>query len=141
MAWTYTGGIAELGQCSRVDALVKVARHSDCLHGWNLAPNQSSPYDAHVQGPPTSGPACECPGMMPPKTLSLHAGTRQAATQDTLLSLWDRCGRCGHSLHCHGYLDLDPPEEQARRTKVAIRLDELLEVRCIMLMAGYGEAT
>lgn len=79
--------------------------------------------------PRATGPACECAGMVPPPTLPLQLGAQPEVTEDTLLSSWNRCGRCGHSLRCHGYLDLDPWEEQVRRTKVAIRMDELLEVR------------
>lgn len=133
MSWTYTRGIAELAQCSRIDALLKVARHSDCSHGWDLSPNTLSPYEAPVHMPSATGPACECVGMVPPKSLTLQAGARQEVSEDALFLKWDRCGRCGHSLRCHGYLELDPKEEQARRIKVAIRMDELLEVRGALL--------
>jgi len=77
--------------------------------------------------------------MMPPKSLVLQAGTRQEYTEDALFLKWDLCGRCGHSLRCHGYLDLDPMEEQVRRTKVAIRMDELLEVCGALLTVRIWE--
>lgn len=78
----------------------------------------------HVPG--TS--ACQCTGMLPPKDLDVTAGDRQQeGSLQELRDVWGACGRCAHPLLDHGELMLDPAEERVRRTKVAIRMDELLE--------------
>lgn len=45
-----------------------------------------------------------------------------------LFVLWPICERCGHALSLHGQLNIEPREERLRRVKVAVRMDELLEV-------------
>lgn len=78
----------------------------------------------HVPG----ASACQCTGMLPPKDLDVTAGDRQQeGSLQELRDVWGACGRCAHPLLDHGELMLDPAEERVRRTKVAIRMDELLE--------------
>lgn len=82
--------------------------------------------------PPVSVPGeapCACPGLVPPRGLDVVPGTTQPPSVHALTAAWPACGRCGHPLLEHGEWILDPHAERVRRTKVAIRLDELLEVR------------
>ncbi|WFC97207.1 hypothetical protein MBRA1_003873 [Malassezia brasiliensis] len=82
--------------------------------------------------PPISVPGtapCPCPGLVPPTGLEVVPGTTQPPSVHALTAAWPACGRCGHPLLEHGEWILDPHAERVRRTKVAIRLDELLEVR------------
>lgn len=126
--WAYAKGIGRAQDCSEATALLKVARHASCCHGWRLVPDSNSPYEemppVHVPG----ASACQCTGMLPPKGLNVTAGDQQQeGSLQELRDVWGACGRCAHPLLDHGELMLDPAEERVRRTKVAIRMDELLE--------------
>lgn len=128
-AFAYARGLGSADACTEATALLKVARHAPCCHGWRLEPDPASPYG---RMPPAAVPGaapCACPGAQPPADLTLSVGTAQPASVPELTSSWPICGRCRHPLLTHGELLLDPHEERVRRTRVAVRLDELLEVR------------
>lgn len=136
--FVYAGGIADVRSCTEPSALLKVARHAPCAHGWHLAPDDASPY---ARMPPVTVPGaapCACPGLVPPADLDVVQGTSQPPSVHALTAAWPACGRCGHALLEHGEWILDPHAERVRRTKVAIRLDELLEVR-VGLMQDDGK--
>ena len=87
-----------------------------------------------------SGKLCNCRGFRP------RPGTKvRAAPYSRNEREWgwgNSCGRCGHGIDSHGIssdaggLEEDKAEEWLRRVKVAVRLDEMLEVsfpRCLRL--------
>lgn len=121
----YPAGVRDVAACPRDAARLKVARHAACLHGCALAPDPDSPYAAAPARAADARETCACAGVVPPAG---HA-VRASRADQINLAPWAQCGRCGHALEAHGRLDADPPAEQVRRAKVAIRLDELLEVR------------
>ena len=127
MTWTYPAHISRAQECSEATALVKVARHSPCLHGWDLSTNPDSPYDTAVNVSVPGSNSCQCEGAVPPTSLPVQAGEQATISSHDLMQIWPACGRCNHSLDLHGLLNLDLEEERQRRIKVAVRMDELLE--------------
>lgn len=96
------------------EALLKVARHSRC-----------SAFDGD----------CVCTGLRPSpdvdvESRSVKGGKSDEAREKECASQWKKCGVCGHGIAMHGRLEDSEgdEEERIRRVKVAIRLDELLEV-------------
>jgi hypothetical protein len=80
---------------------LKVARHSSCSQ-------------------------CECSGLHPGDDDVVVAVEEHDPSSEH--SLLDHCA-CGHTVIDHGNDPSIPQSEQYRRAKVAIRLDELLQVR------------
>lgn len=96
------------------EAQLKVARHSRC-----------SAFDGD----------CVCTGLRPSPDVDVEArsvkgGKSDEAREKECASQWKKCGVCGHGIAMHGRLEESEggEEERLRRVKVAIRLDELLEV-------------
>jgi hypothetical protein len=138
MQWTYAARIDNVHQCTEATSLLKVARHSQCLHGWRLIPNKDSPYEQTKLTETTGQHSCTCPGLTPPDNLKVNTGPQTEYSISELFNVWPKCGRCGHALADHGKLLMDPEKERVRRSKVAIRLDELLEVSCGLWFTYQG---
>lgn len=139
MTWTYPVNISRAQECSEATALVKVARHSPCLHGWELLRNPDSPYDAAVDVSMPGTISCQCEGAVPPTSLPIQAGEQATRSAQDLMRIWPACGRCSHALDLHGLLDVEPTEERQRRIKVAVRMDELLEDQDKLLDFSYTD--
>lgn len=72
----------------------------------------------------------DCTGLVPEKGLTVIFDTTWDSKESGLVGYITTC-RCGHSVGDHAVPEDTSPEEYARRGRVAIRLDELLDVRPI----------
>lgn len=128
----YPAGATEVQDLTVVQQRLKIARHSPCSHGEAYVGADMHDGGRNASRKVGSQDGCSCTGYRPPsqtrlKSLSVKAAG--AAFVDEAQWGWDAC-RCGHPLESHGlHRKEDDEEEFTRRAKVALRMDELLEVR------------
>lgn len=118
-----------------------VARHSICLAGREDEEDQ----DPSTTPDPNSG-ACNCQGLKPSKDQKVvlkkigdqlsHDDEDEEEGEESINKVvdeslngkdWKLCD-CGHEVSEHGRIAEEGDEERRRRIKVAIRMDELLNV-------------
>lgn len=124
----YPSGATNVNDLNEKQKRLKIARHSPCSVS---ADGASFAMTGDIDTAPAQS-TCDCSGYYPPpstKLKSLSVKTATAANLDESQWGWNSC-KCGHDMKHHGLLgDTETEDEFTRRAKVALRMDELLEVR------------